>query len=449
MSIVIQQIEKSRKAFVNPEMNVQVLRLHELEARLFKLQGASRTKALSERTVLLKDIHKQRFAEIYGKSLHASSSGEETIKLKRYLQTIQPLVGKTMAEVTVDAVRSCLAELPEQYQHQLHGYIWIMDGCPNEVDYGRKKMEEGFSVLFEQRDPYFCLKGSNLIEQLYHHIEENCLLTEQQHALGILTQIDALFHSTPLGKEAEALTLIHKLPDAIQHALHGDVFHRSSGHKEGLDWGKKALEANPRLLTSLTHHNGKSLIEQELTAQKTHLGSLETSKRLEEFERVSALYPQLSAVQRTALLEKCSPKVKEWVQELLKVYPQEFHAEGIPSPHLYQIRGAQFLGKQTDFSVFAPHAKKVTLILSAFGTIEHRLEMARNDQGEWTKTTELAKPGCTYQYLFLGADNVERLRIDPYSYSTYEERGVVYSVVVDPQNFSWNDQSWMEKRAAS
>jgi len=68
---------------------------------------------------------------------------------------------------------------------------------------------------------------------------------------------------------------------------------------------------------------------------------------------------------------------------------------------LYETRGAQYYNENqaTSFCLYAPNARNVWLILTAFGSEEHRLQMVKTNEGLWETVTDKAKPGRTYLYL--------------------------------------------------
>ncbi len=442
MVTIVNQIDCFRKQFLDQDMHAKLFRLDEVEKRIVTLQGAHRARSLIDRVEIFKGMHALRVVQLFGK--RSPSTFESTHHLKDSLERIRPMVGKKADQVSDEAITAWYVALSEEDQHLLYEYVWVLDGCPQELEYGRKKVERDLFVLLEPRQPFVCLQGTSLIDQLYYKFEHQYSLIKQQEIVTTLTQI-----KQSKGKEKELRTHLAKLPEKLLHLLHGDVYHCSSGVKEGFEWGGEALEKDPSLLFTLTFAGGKSIIEHHIYEQNQHLEGLVPFCQLEEFERIVALYPQLSHTQRSALLKHVSPKVKEWVNELIKIYPQDPYTQGIVSPTLHRMRGARFLGKTTSFNVFAPQAKAVTLLLTAYGKVEHELSMTKNGFGEWTLKTELAQPGRTYQYQFDGADGVKRVRIDPYSFSTSEENGTAYSIVVDPHSFSWKDHSWIEKRTSS
>lgn len=118
-------------------------------------------------------------------------------------------------------------------------------------------------------------------------------------------------------------------------------------------------------------------------------------------------------------------------------------------PKLYEMRGAHFHNQATKFQVYAPNAKKVSLILTKYGKQEEKIEMKKQLGGTWEVLSGHAKPGSTYLYEVVDAQGKKMLRTDPFSFSTKYTREThqVQSVVVDPSTYKWNDRAWMDKRA--
>ncbi|MBS0655323.1 MAG: alpha amylase C-terminal domain-containing protein [Verrucomicrobia bacterium] len=118
-------------------------------------------------------------------------------------------------------------------------------------------------------------------------------------------------------------------------------------------------------------------------------------------------------------------------------------------PKLYESRGAHVQGNATKFQVYAPHAQKVSLVLTAYGKQEHKIDMQSQAGGVWEVTTPHAKPGRSYLYEVVDSHGKKMLRTDPFSFSTTDapRTDQVHSVVVDPSSYQWGDDSWMDQRA--
>jgi 1,4-alpha-glucan branching enzyme len=86
---------------------------------------------------------------------------------------------------------------------------------------------------------------------------------------------------------------------------------------------------------------------------------------------------------------------------------------------LYKIRGAQYRKEtgMTTFHVYAPNARALWVILTAFGREEHRLKMHQIDIDIWEAITNKALPGRTYLYLIDNCHGKGMLRTDPVSFS--------------------------------
>ncbi|CAF3471906.1 unnamed protein product [Rotaria socialis] len=120
---------------------------------------------------------------------------------------------------------------------------------------------------------------------------------------------------------------------------------------------------------------------------------------------------------------------------------------------LYKIRGAHYCkdDRQTTFRVYAPRAKNVWVILTAFGREEFQIIMQKMDAGLWEATTHQAPPGRTYLYLIDDCNGKYMLRIDPVSFSVIHisEVDQTQSVVHDQTTYKWGDETWLTKRALS
>ncbi|CAF4258655.1 unnamed protein product, partial [Rotaria sp. Silwood2] len=119
-------------------------------------------------------------------------------------------------------------------------------------------------------------------------------------------------------------------------------------------------------------------------------------------------------------------------------------------PKLYESRGAQYYkdSQTTSFCLYAPNARNVWVVLTAFGNEEHRLQMTRTIEGLWETVTDKAKPARTYLYLIEDYHGRYMLRTDPVSFSVVHipEVNQVHSVVHDETIYQWGDRNWMIHR---
>ncbi|UJR16707.1 hypothetical protein I4U23_003607 [Adineta vaga] len=103
-------------------------------------------------------------------------------------------------------------------------------------------------------------------------------------------------------------------------------------------------------------------------------------------------------------------------------------------PKLYEIRGAQYCKetKLTTFSVYAPNAKMVWVILTAYGHGEMRLPMQKKNTNLWQVISNQAPPIVLIAIFFSVID--------------ISEVGQVQSIVYDRTAYQSKDQNWMMKR---
>lgn len=100
-----------------------------------------------------------------------------------------------------------------------------------------------------------------------------------------------------------------------------------------------------------------------------------------------------------------------------------------------RMMGANYSNGRTEFSVWAPLAKRVTLRLQSHGA---QRELPMEKDGDVFRLTADAKPGDRYCYLVNG----DPLQL-PDPVSRYLPEGVHGSTeIVDPVRFQWSDQNW-------
>jgi 1,4-alpha-glucan branching enzyme len=120
-------------------------------------------------------------------------------------------------------------------------------------------------------------------------------------------------------------------------------------------------------------------------------------------------------------------------------------------PKLYETRGAHYYheSQTTSFCLYAPKARNVWVILTAFGSEQHRLPMVKTHEGLWDTVTDKAPPGRTFLYLIDDYHGKHMLRTDPVSFSVVHipKLQQVQSVVHDDTVYQWDDHGWMKKRA--
>ncbi|MBR5547014.1 MAG: 1,4-alpha-glucan branching protein GlgB [Clostridia bacterium] len=109
--------------------------------------------------------------------------------------------------------------------------------------------------------------------------------------------------------------------------------------------------------------------------------------------------------------------------------------------------------KKWHFAVWAPNAKHVSLVGEFNFWDKSKHAMVKQFDGTWeirVSEAELVKnmkeDGFpTYKYAVWGADDVWRMKADPFAFFT-EPRPNNGSRVYDMGNYAWKDSEWMEKR---
>ncbi|MFZ2510556.1 MAG: 1,4-alpha-glucan branching protein GlgB, partial [Gordonia sp. (in: high G+C Gram-positive bacteria)] len=98
----------------------------------------------------------------------------------------------------------------------------------------------------------------------------------------------------------------------------------------------------------------------------------------------------------------------------------------------------------TEFVLWAPHARAVTV----FGDFDHwaaaSYPMARRADGTWSRTVPGAHPGQRYKYRITGADGVVRDKADPLARAA-ECPPDTASVITAGSSYSWHDDEWLAR----
>ena len=94
------------------------------------------------------------------------------------------------------------------------------------------------------------------------------------------------------------------------------------------------------------------------------------------------------------------------------------------------------------FSVWAPHAKKVNLLICSRVPERNPIPMKRRQGGVWELFVPGAEAGDSYSFSILGADGVERLKADPFAFSS-ELRPDRASIVADLNSYLWQDGAYL------
>lgn len=100
------------------------------------------------------------------------------------------------------------------------------------------------------------------------------------------------------------------------------------------------------------------------------------------------------------------------------------------------------------FALWAPHAQRVSVV-GDFNHWDGRFHPMRQmgNSGVWELFIPGLSVGIKYKYELYGKDGNLRLKTDPYG-TYFEPPPHNASVVWDTSDYVWNDQDWMEQRAA-
>ena len=116
---------------------------------------------------------------------------------------------------------------------------------------------------------------------------------------------------------------------------------------------------------------------------------------------------------------------------------------------IYEKLGAHLTEKDGKsgvyFAVWAPHAQEVAVLGDFNNWDASQSLMTRNQMGIWEVFVPGLKPGEKYKYAIKNFHGDCCFKTDPYGYQQ-ELRPATASIVTD-LSYSWQDQSWIEKRS--
>lgn len=112
---------------------------------------------------------------------------------------------------------------------------------------------------------------------------------------------------------------------------------------------------------------------------------------------------------------------------------------------LYRYMGAHLVDGGVRYSVWAPNAKEVSVISDGNGWTHSRDWLHGSDSGVWSGFFEGVNPGTRYKFAIKTQDGNIIEKADPYAFYS-EFRPDTASIVWSLRDFSWHDESWMQKR---
>lgn len=97
------------------------------------------------------------------------------------------------------------------------------------------------------------------------------------------------------------------------------------------------------------------------------------------------------------------------------------------------------------FRVWAPNARRVSIVGDFNGWDDTASPMERDEDGFWVGTVPDAQQGQVYKYAVFGADERRVLKADPFA--LHAETGpATGSKIWEIEGYSWGDQEWMDRR---
>ncbi len=111
----------------------------------------------------------------------------------------------------------------------------------------------------------------------------------------------------------------------------------------------------------------------------------------------------------------------------------------------YEFLGAHFEGDRVVFRTWAPNAARVSVVGDFNGWNPDANPMQKTDE-IWETEIDGLYHGAYYKFAVLGHDGNVRMKADPYAIHAQTPPETA-SVVFKSEEFSWNDEKWLKKRA--
>jgi 1,4-alpha-glucan branching enzyme len=426
--------------------NPKVVALFSFERRIYDVLSHQ---MIAERGHLVRSLAEERYRNI---ALRILRPDVPCFKVKELEEKISKIItfsdGLQRDDYKEVRSKEAFDLLPDDVKELLCWAVWLHFDAPDKSNVGRERIFQNIFLLKEIRSPLLFMGEGALCEQVLHYYEHLLAIEKQENTLYQLKELEQKLRSAFANLE-EILGCITSLPKELQWRIHGDVYSFSVGSKEGEEWGKSQLLKNPKLLITLRDpHKERCLLDHYIQEEQESLEKLRKVNQVDEFERIYTLFPYMSSSQRQALLCRVSKEVKAFALELEEEIKRRELLEK-DQRHLYQWRGAHPKREGTFFQVYAPNARQVQLVLTAYGKEEHVIAMNRNFMGLWEIFTPHAQSGRTYRFCICDSLGNWGYRTDPFGLAVVETEGVAESVVPKIDPYLWDDRAWMKERAKS
>ncbi len=389
--------------------------------------------------------------------------------------TVLTKIKTSSGQSSEEVVATLKKGLSEKTFHQLCYYLGIVVNLPKRTEEVYDLLRKDASILGKEFPPLICgTKEATIIDQLVAALQQELPLAALQQDLQLaelqaapLLQFHQLYHGG--GSHDEVKRALDALPEQDRNAI------LDSLGKSDRITARAAFDTDPTELVGHIPYNAL------ITSLNEKVDSVK--------EKVDALKEKINAEKQEIFKQwyAKSHMTNRQLKALYKMIPGPV-ALDIPRPpyygkdvnsELYKTFGAHYdpSSKMTTFTVYAPKAQKITLVLTAFLKTEHRIELTCQKNGVWKVETDLAKPGRTYTYEIVGEKGGRPfMKLDPFGFGSIvhdtaqvdrdvflasrlkKEDGqqefidaangaILESVVRDiHEKFDWEDQAWLETR---
>lgn len=318
---------------------------------------------------------------------------------------------------------------------------------------------------------------ADAIEKKLHpiHLRPSEILQNQWQA------IKALSEKLPLSPKELRSTIKNLHPDLKQKIEHA-VWMVNGCPKGGISLSE-VLNSNPEILqqrfqpfyaplegTILEQIASDLAMESERADRKEKIENFNQTGNVPAANQKQIELDQLTLLrddQKVAIFEHHLNDLKmnhRQLKALFEAMPESVKAR-LPKPpylgrgfdtELYKTLGAHFdrNSGQTTFRVYAPHAREITLNLTAWNNIEHSIQMQKKENGVWEAKTQHAPLGRSYHFMIVGPNGGQPFKkVDPFAFGNIfhsvekSNEEDFESIVCDVEkDFHWTDEGWVKNR---
>ena len=162
----------------------RVARLGHIENKIPSLLG---TEKVVERTYLVQTLAYERHRRLAMRFM-ASKSLNPNLNLKNLevkVEKLTTLLHVIQKQLKSEEWKKAFFNLPDDVKGLIYWAIWVECGAPNKEDFGRKKLDEQFSLLCDIRSPLIYPNGNGICEQALHYYESLYMIEKKRCALDL------------------------------------------------------------------------------------------------------------------------------------------------------------------------------------------------------------------------------------------------------------------------